>query len=112
MPNPIAKQQLMDYSSPWSCCTGCLPAVRARDMTRMLNRALNSRNGIASRLSTQERALFRAGLRELYSLYLRSAPAGPYELRIRPTPRPLGKRGSARGVTHSPTPRSRRPSPG
>ena len=98
MENPLVPGQVLDYSSPWHCCARCLPAVKRKDITRMLNAALNSRCGPAAALPAELRAQVRAGLRELYSRYLQSAPSGPYEVRIRPAPRPLGRRGSARGM--------------
>ncbi len=92
-----------DYSSPWSCCTGCLQAVRTRNIARMLDRAMNSPHSTAATLTKHDRPIFRAAIRELYAAYLASAPSGPYELRIRPEHRPAGKRRSLRGISRGRT---------
>lgn len=113
MDNPLVPGHVLDYSSPWHCCARCLPAVKSKNITRMLNAALYSRYGQAAGLTAGQRAAVRPGLRELYSRYLQSAPAGPYEVRIRPAPRPLGRRGSARGMGNPGLqPGQRGPSPG
>jgi len=88
----------LDYSSPWACCNGCLPAVKSRNMTLILNRAMNSRYSMMAGLPPAERQPFRAALRKLYSAYLDSSPAGPYEQRIRPESKPFGKRGGRKGM--------------
>lgn len=98
MPDPTVPGRLLDYSSPWSCCDGCMSVVKKRDITRMLNRAENSRFSILGQLTPIERKPFRSALRGLYSEYLRSDPAGPFERKIRPQPRPLGKRGGRKGI--------------
>lgn len=88
----------LDYSSPWSCCDGCRPAVRSRDIGRMLDRAMSSPHSITAAMPAEERRFYRRFLRGLYARYLKSDPAGPYEVKIRDNPKPLGKRGSLRGA--------------
>jgi hypothetical protein len=91
-----------DYSSPWNCCTGCLPSVRARDITRMLNRVMSSEYNGAAAQPEFARAILRAEVRKLYTLYLSSAPQGPYAVKVRAAPAPTGKRGSLRGMGRRP----------
>ena len=88
-----------DFSSPWACCDNCLSAVKSRSITRMLDRATASEySGVLNGLSPDERRTFRASVRELYALYLKSDPAGPYEVKIQSPHKPVGKRGSLRGM--------------
>jgi hypothetical protein len=72
-----------DYSSAWNCCAGCLQAVKSRNMTKMLDRAMTSPYGHASQVPELTRSVVRASIRFLYDRYLKSDPAGPYELKIR-----------------------------
>lgn len=88
-----------DFSSPWACCDRCLSSVKSRNISRMLDRATASEySGILKGLSPDERRIFRAGIRELYARYLKSDPAGPYEVKIQSPHKPVGKRGSLRGI--------------
>ena len=98
IPDLNAPARDLDYSSPWSCCDGCMPAVKSRNMTRILNRAMRSRYSMMNGLTVAERQPFRSALRVLYSEYLKSDPAGPYEQKIRPEPKPFGKRGGRKGM--------------
>jgi hypothetical protein len=88
-----------DYSSPWSCCDGCLPAVKSKNLTRMVDRAIaSSHSAVLSDLTTAERERYRVAVGKLYAAYLKSIPAGPYELKIPGPRKPVGKRGSLRGT--------------
>jgi hypothetical protein len=91
-------EQLRDYSSPWTCCAGCLQAVKHRDLTKILDRVMASPDGLIATLPESARPAFRAATRLLYDGYLKSDPAGPYELKIRPNHKPAGKRTSRRGM--------------
>lgn len=98
MPDINAPGRELDYSSPWACCDECLSAVKSRNMTRILNRAIHSRYSMMAGLTDAERRPYRTALRLLYSAYLSSSPAGPYEQRIRPESKPFGKRGGRKGM--------------
>jgi hypothetical protein len=97
MINPVGGPEL-DYSSPWASCDGCLQAVKNRNMTRIINRVFASPYSILREMSPDERPFYRAALRNFYAEYLKSDPAGPYEVKIRPAHVPFGKPGSRRGM--------------
>lgn len=87
-----------DYSSPWSSCGTCLQPAKKRDMTALLDRAMNSPHGSAHQAPLAHRRVVRSMLRQLYSALFRSAPAGPYEAKLRDE-NPLGKRRGRRGMS-------------
>lgn len=98
LPDPSDKKTEMDYSSPWGCCDGCLRAVKNRDLTRMLNRAMSSPHSPAIlNASAWQLPALRAWIRRMYVLFIKSSPAGPYEI-VQRHPVKVGKRSSRRGM--------------
>ena len=96
LPDPFDSSRVLDFSSPWTCCDGCLPAVRHKRLGAMIDRVMASQY---SSVLPEYRRDARARVRELHKAYLKSDPAGPYEQKIQPPHRPYGKRGSRRGMS-------------
>lgn len=84
--------------SPHMACDGCRQLVRKRDMTRLLDRAVNSPLTKAGTLPPDKQRAYRALMRGYFTSFFKTRPAGPYEIRIGPKPNPFGRRGSARGA--------------
>lgn len=95
---PAPDGTVRDYSSPWSACDDCVGPARKKDMTKLLNRAVNSPHGSLHDKPRHIRRALRPGLRQLYSAFFRSAPAGPYETKIKGESH-TGKRGGRRGMS-------------
>lgn len=96
VPDPSGFVKQLDYSSPWNTCGACLAAVKAKNMTKMLDRAMTSPSN--RHLDQFVRQIVRRQLRDLYNKYIDSNPAGPYEVKIQPKPKPQGTPGSRRGM--------------
>lgn len=86
------------YGSPWACCEGCRTLVRKRQMPKLIDRAMASPYSKIHGLPAEAKKAYRAHIRELYARFFKSAPAGPYEVRIAPNHSAFGRRGSARGT--------------
>ncbi|WP_406379022.1 hypothetical protein [Streptomyces sp. NBC_00197] len=98
MADPLNPGVALDYSSPWNCCDGCKQAVKSKSVTRMLDLAMTSEYSANSTRPEEVKSLLRMQLREMYTKYLSSNPAGPYELKIPPKPKPAGSPGSRKGM--------------
>lgn len=96
--DPSGLRQQLDYSSPWNACSGCLPVVKAKNMSKMLDRAMGSPHSENSTYPETFKRAVRAQIRELYVKYIASNPAGPYEIKIAPKPKAQGSPGSRKGM--------------
>lgn len=96
MPDPSGTGMGLDYSSPWNTCGDCLTAVKTKNMSKMLDRAMTSPSNRDHPPVIKQ--VVRKQLKDLYSKYIASNPAGPYEVKIAPKPKPTGKPSSRRGM--------------
>ncbi|MFB7420791.1 hypothetical protein ACFC1L_40150 [Streptomyces sp. NPDC056210] len=87
-----------DYSAPWNICDGCLPAVKAKNITAMIDRHVESPWNSMKGQPDYVKSAVRPAAKLLFVEYFASNPAGPYKVKISPKPKPQGTPGSRRGM--------------